>query len=380
MPLSGAAPDLADADLAPLLARRARTRLVGLGEATHGDRESFRFKHRLIRALVRHHGCRLLIFERGVAEMDAYDRYITGAAATLSMGAELAPWLAEEVRDLFLWLRAWNDAGGRVRLAGMDMQSPAGLPMALRLLDEAGIGAPAAWRRLAEEVGAHGDDVVWLEGALATWHAAAPPLLDRSDPHHRWIALLADNARQWWEFHACRARGDWRRGDALRDPWMARNALAHLERLGPGTSAALWAHNTHVWLAPNRVGGHLRAQLGVAYRCVGFAFGRGAFRAGTLEPGKDPDWTPRRHTAAPPPPGSMEHLLDQLDLPCYAVEPAAVAALRREQPIRHVGTAVVDGPGQFAQRRCVPADVYDLLVYFREIRPARPFAGPWPRD
>jgi hypothetical protein len=85
LPLAGVGPDLPDDDLAPLLERRTGARLVGLGEATHGDHESFAFKCRLIRALVRHHGFTLLIFERGVVEMDAYDRYITGELATVTI-------------------------------------------------------------------------------------------------------------------------------------------------------------------------------------------------------------------------------------------------------------------------------------------------------
>src|SRR5919108_939520 len=137
IPLAGTEPDLAEDDLAPLLERLAGARLVGLGEASHGDHESFQVKRQLIQALVRRQGFTVVIFEKGVAEMDAYDRYVTGTTdASPSMGRELYPWITEEVRDLFVWLRDWNAAGGNVRLAGMDTQSAA-VPMrlALRLLD-----------------------------------------------------------------------------------------------------------------------------------------------------------------------------------------------------------------------------------------------------
>jgi erythromycin esterase len=152
IPLAGAEPDLPEDDLGPLLERLAGAQLVGLGEATHGDHGSFAFKVRLIQALVRRGRCDVVVFERGVAEMDAFDRYVTGDAEDLPpTGEGLYPWRVEEVRDLFRWLRTWNAAGGDVRVAGMDMQSPAGLPLALRLLDEAGTVAPGTWRRLAAE-------------------------------------------------------------------------------------------------------------------------------------------------------------------------------------------------------------------------------------
>src|SRR5438105_15468732 len=101
MPLAGLNPDLPDDGLAPLLERLAGARLVGLGEATHGDHESFAFKSRLIQALVRHSGVRLMLFEMGPAEMVPYDAFVTGASDTLDMGRELHPWRTEEVRDLF---------------------------------------------------------------------------------------------------------------------------------------------------------------------------------------------------------------------------------------------------------------------------------------
>src|SRR5688572_23564676 len=205
IPLAGADPDLPEDDLAPLLERLADARLVGLGEATHGDRESFQFKRRLIQALVRHRGFRLLLFERGPAEMDPYDHYVTGASDTLTMGNELHPWRTEEVRDLFVWLREWNTrqtghaAEDPVRVAGVTTQSRRGLSLALQLLDEAGITAPAAWLALAEEAGGRLRDRDWVEAALATWRTTPSAPLDATTPAGRWIALLADTFPQWLE-------------------------------------------------------------------------------------------------------------------------------------------------------------------------------------
>ena len=98
--------------------------------------------------------------------------------------------------------------------------------------------------------------------------------------------------------------------------------------------------------------------------------GSGTVDAETKRPEGQPDWTLRPQVAEPPPAGSMEHVLDQLDLACYAVAPADLEALRSKVPVRNVGAVVYAGLGQFSHA-CVPADVYDLLVYFREVRPSR---------
>jgi erythromycin esterase len=369
VPLAGVGPGLSDDDLVPLLERLANARLVGLGEATHGDHESFQFKCRLIRALVRQRGFRLVLFECGPAEMDPYDRYVTGASDTLPMGGELHPWRTEEVRDLFVWLREWNTGhatNGQVRVAGTTAQSRRGLLLALRLLDDAGIAAPAEWRRLAEESAGRLRDLPWVEAALATWRTTAPAPLDTNSPSGRWIALLAGTFPQWLEVWSGRVPAEqrWQLGDRH----MAENTLAQLDRFGPDTKTVLWAHNHHLWLESWRAGSHLRARFGPDYQVAYVAFGRGAYNASSQSAGGPGDWRP--HPCPPPPPGSMEHLLDQLDLDCYAIVPTAVPALRAEQPVRHARMVAVEGADQF-YLRCVPAERFDLLVYFREAHPSR---------
>jgi erythromycin esterase len=136
IPLIGPDPDLSEDDLIPVITRLSGARLAGLGEATHGDHESFQLKRRFIQALVRRSGFRLVVIERGVAEMDAYDRYVTGGTDALSIGEDLFPWVTAEMRGLLIWLREQHRAGTPVRFAGMDMQSPQGLSLALRLLGE----------------------------------------------------------------------------------------------------------------------------------------------------------------------------------------------------------------------------------------------------
>jgi len=147
--------------------------------------------------------------------------------------------------------------------------------------------------------------------------------------------------------------------------------------VGSITKAVIWAHNSHVYHEPPVAGSHLRARLGAAYRSVCCVFGRGSFNAGsgkvnaeTISPEGQPNWALRPHVAEPPPTESMERVLDQLDIGCYTVTPADVAALHSKLPVRNVGAVVFEGLGQFSHA-CVPAGVYDLVVYFHEVRPAR---------
>jgi erythromycin esterase len=63
-------------DLAPVSDALANARVVGLGEATHGTREFFQLKHRLVRYLVMEHGYRLFGLEANFSETLALDRYV----------------------------------------------------------------------------------------------------------------------------------------------------------------------------------------------------------------------------------------------------------------------------------------------------------------
>lgn len=375
VPLSGVEPDLPEDDLDPLLDRLASARVIGLGEATHGDHESFAFKVRLIRALVRRGRCDVVIFERGVAEMDAYDRYVTGQTPTVVVDQRLYPWITEEVRDLLDWLHRWNQGGGTVRLAGMDMYNQVALRLAIPLLHDLGAEPPPLWREIQAELQRPFDPATWFPAALDRWDAARPPTLAGDTPTHRWVLLLAASFRQWLAYSALT-------NDPTAKPWewrdqaLAENTLAQLDRFGPRTKAVLWAHNGHVYHEPPVAGSHLRARLGPAYRSVCCTFGTGAFNAGagtvnpvTKLPEGSIDWTLRPYAADPPPEDALEWMLGQLDLACFVVEPARVASLLEQRSIRNVGAAVFAGREQFSHR-CVPADVYDLLVYFRKVRPS----------
>ncbi len=373
IPLAGTEPDLPEGDLVPVLECLSGARLVGLGEATHGDHESFAFKQRLIRTLVREHGFTLVIVERGVAEMDAYDGYVTGRTDQLSIGEDLYPWVTEEMRDLLVWLREEHLSGVPVRFAGMDMQSPAGLSLALGLLDEASGPVPDAWRRLAE--GQDRPDS-WHREALKTWRDTPAPPLDPADERSRWICLLADTFRQWLEVRVLAMEPDskpW----VLRERFMAENALAQLERFGPDTKGMIWAHNSHVSSCDSSDEGyHLREVLGTAYRSVGFAFSTGRISAGSVGSDGKGDWRLKAHKANPPPEDSVEAVLERAGLDCYAVDPGSVAALGRELRMRNIG-AYCDESWDHFSISCVPSECYDLLIYFREAHPSRVLPGPW---
>lgn len=120
-------------DLAFLEKAIGDARVVGLGEATHGTREHFQMKHRLLEFLATKMGFTVFAIEASMPESYRVDRYVsggTGDPAALVGGMYFWTWNTEEVLDMVKWMRAFNEreaaakSGKHVRFAGFDMQMP----------------------------------------------------------------------------------------------------------------------------------------------------------------------------------------------------------------------------------------------------------------
>jgi erythromycin esterase-like protein len=102
-------------------------RIVSLGEATHGTREFFKLKHRMIEYCVSQLGFTMIGFEAEYGATLAVNDYVLngkGNAVDVVAGMGFWTWDTEEVVELVEWVRAWNIANARkVKFYGFDMQS-----------------------------------------------------------------------------------------------------------------------------------------------------------------------------------------------------------------------------------------------------------------
>ncbi|MET4927310.1 erythromycin esterase family protein, partial [Streptomyces sp. PSRA5] len=116
------------ADLQPLKEVLDGVRIVGLGESTHGTREFFQLKHRLLEYLVTELGFTTLAMEASASAGPAVDAYVRGGVgdpAQVLTGLGFWTWRTEEVLDMIEWMRAYNDgrpADEQIRFAGIDPQ------------------------------------------------------------------------------------------------------------------------------------------------------------------------------------------------------------------------------------------------------------------
>ncbi len=379
-------------DAGRITAQLAAARVVGLGEATHGQHEAFDLKRQLTMALIREHGFRTVAYEASASQARACDAYIQGRTADRSealRGFGMLIWNVEENAALLDDLRAWNAtaaAADRVRFIGFDAQD--GGAVAAR------IGELVADTVLAGRVNTlverHGMAMQQLfQGDRAAFDALRAEIdaVDR-DLAQATVAPGADRHEMGLRGQELRAFITMYGTRGGRDQAMAALLLA---QLGPDERCVAWAHNAHVQRSPlgylgvadPAMGGHLATALKQDYYAVGFAFGSGGFQANA--PDSTGRWGFKRYHHSAPATGSLEAELAATGLGDLFVDLRSAPADSSLQRWLHTGHGHRWWGGYQVPDDCdertrdaaqlmpmVPADDFDGLVFLLRTTPAVP--------
>ena len=195
--------------------------LVLLGEGTHGTREIFQLKDKIVRYLIDQKGFSTLGIEYDLIDGVYVDRYIHNQSADLYQALDQQRgwvWNTEELATLIQWLAEYRIAGGEIDYYGIDLfELTQSAEVSLRYLEKAGKMSPLfsdAWRdSFGKDVSFYASDpdafysalgeaglsgnyrlvelMQWLVDAFGTREAVA------TDPEdwrfHRQLALTALN-------------------------------------------------------------------------------------------------------------------------------------------------------------------------------------------
>ncbi|MEO8202002.1 MAG: erythromycin esterase family protein, partial [Gemmatimonadota bacterium] len=321
IPLTGALPGTDLGDIAPFKSALLGVDIVGLGEASHGSRELFQLKTRMVEFLVRQMGFRVLALELDYVASLRIDTYVRGVSVDTAF--LLKPWDTEEFTGMLAWLRAYNAMvpdSEKVSVTGIDGQDRVtGRAELLEYL-----------KRVAPEQVAHVDSLF----SDSTFPARLEPAR-ANDLQRQYADLFAfmdlngarfipGSSRAEYESAREIARmllqpgyiyaGTDMSGVTRRDEFMADNFRRLVDRSRPGTRFILWAHNAHVESSTNgfpRMGSFLRQLYGHRYYALGSTFEDGEFQAWDEKRTAAGKFVLKSYQAPPAPEESTEWYLSQ---------------------------------------------------------------------
>ena len=377
------------------------SRIVSLGEATHGTREFFQLKHRMLEFLVTEMGFNIFAIEATMPESFDINEYVLNGEGDPKKGLAgiyFWTWDTEEVLEMIQWMRRYNSDPKhtrKVKFYGFDMQSAARAAKAtlayLRRVDSKQADVAE------EELGILANPYTEPQFANLTKEkkAAATQTIKAvmlSFDNRKQDYIRRSNADDWsmarQHAQVLAQNIELQTGDFLgagqlnvRDRSMAENVRWILDQEGPDAKAVLWAHNGHV-AAENQggvewMGSHLRRMFGPEMVVFGFAFNQGGFQA--IEMPFPSEKGLRPFNVGPAPEGSLDAMLASIGLPLAAID---LRALPKDGSVakwfgeprgtRSFGAGYSDQPADSALSLEIAPKLYDALLFVEKTTAARP--------
>jgi erythromycin esterase len=254
-------------DLLPLIPLFADARIVALGEGTHGTREFFTIRLRLMELLVDELGFEAFAFEFPYGEgreVNDYVRSGIGDPAEILARVYCPPWNHQEMLDLIGWMRSYNSVPGRTRTLsfhGIDIHDGSSILLIDSILrfietvdpsqmDEFADALDCFRYRSMYDIARYSDssdaclsDLTWVADQIA---ANGSRYVGRSTTRAYEMALHeARLLLQRAEFYTLTAENP-EAADDTRDAYMAENLAWLVDSLGTSERVAVSAHNYHV--------------------------------------------------------------------------------------------------------------------------------------
>jgi erythromycin esterase-like protein len=368
-----------------------RSRIVLLGESTHGTREFYELRAALTRRLIAQHGFSALAIDADWPDVLPVDRYLRGLGDDESASAALASferfpewrWRNTEIADLLEWLRGFNHhrrPEARVGCYGLDLyalhaSTRAVLSYLAELDPEAAARARVryAWGGRAEvELGeppeARAEELVEELVEMQRRRSARSGRAPSGESWFRAIqgARVAHRAEAYYRALIAGAPPTWPlREGGMVDTLELLSAQLAVARVPP--RIVVWAHNEHVGDArdPGRgatLGALLRERHPREVASIGFTTSRG-----TVACAHEWDGAPAVEELPAVAAGSWEQVFHGVGVPRFMATASAlrrVVGERAERMHRALGAVyrpeierwIHDAPARLAER-------YDVIVH-----------------
>ena len=280
-------------------------KIIGLGESTHGTKEFFDAKFRILKYMVENHGFKTFAIEADFGESIYVNEAIQAgdkeAIRTIMFEKmHFWTWRTEEVYDLIIWMIDYNEGKAdedKLHYVGVDCQYNTFHPdfaqefidnylpelsdESVLILSELKNYSQQGYDNLTVEE--FNDELILLKELIEKFEMQKPNLVELTSLKiYQLNRQYLELCRQAFIVGAGRNLQIETSGD--RDFFMAENSLWYQQEYFEGAKMINWQHNYHVSrissYGPNgSLGFNLDRVLGDEYKVVAFSFGKGGFTA-----------------------------------------------------------------------------------------------------
>lgn len=296
-PLKSKYPDNSHGDLEPIGKLIADSRIVALGEPTHGTHEAFTFKLNAIKYLVLNKGFTTIALEEVIPTCDIMNEVVNTNSQAIKDSLISLPfykiWKTAELTELLEWVSSYNrdNPTKKVNFTGMDMEDIR-IKTSRNLLSEYG---KLYSQPLYTQIRIIDNDLEDLMKVSNKGGQKAQVLLaaEKLKSDFRNISLLLENEpklinnkalmfRLQTYLRVCEQWLATRFYGADRDKFLAENVKFYTENF-PEHKLLIWAHNFHVANQPTEqaktMGAHLKDLFNKDYVSIGFTSAQGTYTA-----------------------------------------------------------------------------------------------------
>jgi erythromycin esterase-like protein len=398
-------------DFGPLLKIVGGSRLVLIGEATHGTHEFYRLRAQITKRLITEKGFNAVAVEADWPDAYRVNQYVRfegddEEAVDALSGFQRFPawvWRNADVLDFIGWLRNYNEHrhAGRAGFYGLDLYSlHASMRAVLDFLDKVDPDAArrarhryACFENFGEDTQAYGyaasfglsksceDEVIsqWMEMRRRAMDLARRDGRVARDAFFfaEQNARLVKNVEQYYRAMFHERVSSWN----LRDTHMAETLDALIHHLGAHSKVVIWAHNSHLGDARATEMGH-RGELNLGQlvrerhskeaKLVGFTT-----YTGTVTAASGWDSPAERKHVRPALAGSYEGLFHQTGIPNFLLplnkREDATAALREPRLERAIGVIYLPLSERASHYfHAQLPDQFDVVLHYDETRAVEP--------
>lgn len=342
------------------------SKVVALGESTHGSSEIYKMKDRLIRYLAENENFDIFSIEAQMQQSYLVENYTNGNSTLKEAMRNLGywTWKTKEMASLLNWMKDFNKDKKKISFTGFDMQSVSEPIKQLRATFKDDKELQNKFDKLSlkiqefleENKNVRRNYILTDDQSITIY-----PILSEIKSKITSANNLTESEKKWQNQNLRIIEQILEKTMISRDKFMAENFM-WIKDNNPNSKFIVWAHNGHINKDKLRMGGFLDEKLKNNYITFGFAFFDGTYKAMS---NKDLG----NVTAQTPYLGTYEYWLNSLNEPYFILD---IKKMKEDKDLKYLLTdfelrttgSTKTNINEFSYRNL--ADDFDYLIFLNK--------------